>query len=156
MKNIFFLLTTAFISLTSCKKEVVNSNGNTGAITVIPASSVPANVITAFNSSFSNATESEWHNNSDDSFTCQFNMDDQRHEARFDDNGHQSSHDIICIDAPVPFTVLDAFRSAYPTDNVYEWKLTNEDTWKAHFLRSAVKWEVTINNAGNVIKSEHD
>lgn len=156
MKNMIFLIAAGFLSLVSCKKEIANSNGNTGTASVIPASSVPANVIAAFNSSFSSASETEWQHNSDDSFTCQFNMDDQRHEARFDDNGHQSSHDIICLDAAVPAAVLDAFRDAYPADNVYEWKLTNEGTWKAHFMRNAIKWEVTFNNAGNVIKAEHD
>lgn len=156
MKNMILLIAVGFLLLVSCKKEVANTNGNTGAVSVIPASSVPANVIAAFNGSFSSASETEWQHNSDDSFTCQFNMDDQRHEARFDDNGHQSSHDIICLDAAVPAAVLDAFRDAYPTDNVYEWKLTNEGTWKAHFMRNAIKWEVTFNNAGNVIKAEHD
>ncbi|CAN5472431.1 hypothetical protein BH10BAC2_BH10BAC2_24110 [soil metagenome] len=156
MKNVIFLLAAGFLSLASCKKEIVNSNGSTGAINVVPVSAVPADVISAFNSSFSNASETEWQHNSDDTFTCQFNMDNQKHEARFDDNGHQSSYDIICLDAAVPSIVLDAFRSAYATDNVYEWKLNNEDTWKAHFMRNAVKWEVTFNNAGNVIKSEHD
>lgn len=156
MKKTIFLLAAGFLSILSCKKEIVNSNGITGTITVVPASAVPANIIVAFNSSFGSATEREWHGGSDHSFTCEFNMNDQRHEAGFDDNGHQSSHDIICLDAPVPAAVLEAFRSSYPTDDVYEWKLTNDGTWKAHFMRNIVKWEITFNNAGNVIKSEHD
>jgi hypothetical protein len=156
MKSLILLITAGVLSLASCKKEIVNSDGTTGTVNIVPASMVPANVIAAFNSSFSAASETEWQHNSDDSFTCQFNMDDQRHEAHFDDNGHQSSHDLICLDAAVPASVLNAFRNAYPADNVYEWKLTNEGTWKAHFMRNTVKWEVTFNNGGNVIKAEHD
>ncbi|MEP7319982.1 MAG: hypothetical protein ABI921_14600 [Panacibacter sp.] len=156
MKNkIMFILLSTF-SLFACKKDIAPATGNTGTITVTPESVVPAAVISSFNVSFSTATEREWQHNSDDSFTCQFNMDHQRHEARFDDNGHQSSHSVICMDAAIPEIILDAFRQGFPSDNVYEWNLTNENTWKAHFMRASVKWEVTFSNDGTILKSEHE
>lgn len=156
MKNKILLVVTSILSLVACTKDAPAIDGNSGSVSIIPASSVPAAVISAFNSSFSTATETEWQHNSDDSFTCQFNMEDQRHEAHFDDKGHQSSHSVICLDAAVPATVLSAFRSTYPTDNVYEWKLTSDQTWKAHFMRGSVKWEVTFDANGTIVKAEHD
>ncbi|QEC65942.1 hypothetical protein FRZ67_00970 [Panacibacter ginsenosidivorans] len=156
MKNNILLVAISILSLVACKKDVSGVTGNTGTVSIVPASAVPAAVVAAFNSSFSTATETEWQHNSDDSFTCQFNMDDQRHEAHFDDKGHQSSHSVICLDGAVPATVLNAFRAAYPTDNVYEWKFTTDQTWKAHFMRDNIKWEVTFNANGTVVKAEHD
>ena len=156
MKKILFVAVSSLL-LFACKKDVANTNNSNGSISVIPSSSVPQEVLNAFNSSFSSASETEWeHNSSDDSFICQFNMDDQRHEARFDDHGHQSSHNVICLDAAVPAAVLDAFRTNFPTDIVYEWKLNTDGTWKAHFLRNGVKWEVTFTAEGTQIKVEHD
>ena len=156
MKNKIVLIAISLLSLAACKKSVTGINGNTGSVGVVPASSVPEAVVNSFTANFSSATEIEWQHNSDDSFTCQFNKDDQRHEARFDDKGHQSSHTVICLDAAVPAVVLDAFRAGFPSDNVYEWNLTNEGTWKAHFMRVLIKWEVTFDGAGAIIKSEHN
>jgi hypothetical protein len=156
MKNKILLVAISFLSLGACKKDISGVSGNSGTVSIIPVSSVPAAVVSAFNSSFSTATETEWQHNSEHSFTCQFNMADQRHEAHFDDNGHQTSHTIICLDAAVPAAVLSAFRNAYPTDNVYEWKYTTDKTWKAHFMRGSVKWEVTFDAGGTVVKAEHD
>ena len=156
MKNIFLLVTTFCLLLAACTKEVPGTSNTGGSVNIVPASAVPAAVISAFNSSFSSASETEWQHNSDDSFTCQFNMENERHEAHFDDKGHQSSHSVICLDAAVPAVVLSAFRSAYPTDNVYEWKLNSDNTWKAHFMRGSIKWEVTFNTSGTIVKSEHD
>ena len=150
------LIAVSIMSLVACKKDAASLTNSTAAVNVIPASVVPQSVLSAFNTSFSSATETEWQHNSNDSFECQFNMDGQRHEAHFDDKGHESSHSVICIDAPVPSVVLDGFRKAYATDNVYEWKLTNEGTWKAHFMRSSVKWEVTFSSTGTVVKEEHN
>jgi hypothetical protein len=156
MRNIFLLVTTFGLLLTACNKEVAGTSNTGGSASIIPVSAVPDAVIAAFNSSFSSASETEWQHNSDDSFTCQFNMENERHEAHFDDKGHESSHSVICLDAAVPAAVLSSFRNAYPADNVYEWKLNNDNTWKAHFMRGAIKWEVTLNNNGTIIKSEHD
>jgi hypothetical protein len=156
MKNIFLLVTTFCLSFAACNKEVAGTNNTGGSVNIVPVSAVPAAVISAFNSSFSGASETEWQHNSDDSFSCQFNMENERHEAHFDDKGHESSHSVICLDAAVPAAVLNAFRKAYPTENVYEWKLNSDNTWKAHFMRAAIKWEVTLNNSGTIIKAEHD
>lgn len=157
MKNIFLFVITSCLLLSACNKEVAGTNNNgSGSVNIIPASAVPSAVLSAFNSSFSTATETEWQHNSDDSFTCQFNMENERHEAHFDDKGHQSSHSVICLDGAVPSAVLDAFRASFPSDNVYEWKLNNDNTWKAHFMRGAIKWEVTLNNSGTIIKTEHN
>jgi len=156
MKNIFLLFATVCLSLTACNKEVAGIGNTNDSVDIIPASAVPNAVLASFNSSFSTASEVEWQHNSDVSFTCQFNMDDKRHEAHFDDNGHQSGHSIICLDAAVPANVLDAFRNSFPKDIVYEWKLASDNTWKAHFMRGAVKWEVTLDSNGNVLKTENE
>lgn len=157
MKNIIFSAVIGLLLLTACSKSSQNlAPGPAGStITVVPASSVPSVVITSFNNSFSGATEVEWQHNSSTSFTSQFNMTGQRHEASFDNNGHQSSHSVICLTASVPQAVLDAFRQKFPTDNVYEWKLTNAGDWKAHFMRGTVKWEATFSAAGVFVSVEH-
>jgi hypothetical protein len=155
MKNKLILAAFGIISLTACTKSALTNNGNsTGNATVVPASSVPAAVITSFNNSFTGATEVEWQHNSSSSFNSQFNLSNQRHDAGFDDNGHQSSHSIICLNAAVPPVVLNAFRQRYPSDNVYEWKLTNIGEWKAHFMRGAIKYEATFSATGAFIKFE--
>lgn len=150
MKKIIFLLAISFGLFTSCKKE---SQSNSTAITVVPASSVPAAAVATLTTTFPGATEVEWHK-SGNHFSSQFNFNGQRHEVGFDDNGHQSSHDVICLDGTVPQNVLDAFRTNFPTDNVYEWKSQADSSWKAHFMRGTVKWEVTISAAGVILKSE--
>jgi hypothetical protein len=153
MKNIVFLLTISAFSFVACKKSAMNPNGS-GTANVIPVSSVPSAVRTTFDNNFSGATEVEWQKNSSNSFTSQFNLSNQRHEASFDDSGHQSSHSVICLTASVPQAVLDAFRQRFPTDNVFEWKLTSTGDWKAHFMRGTVKWEATFSAAGVFIKLE--
>ena len=154
MKNTILLAFFGLFLLASCKKSGVDSGS--GSISVIPPSSVPQVVQTTFNTNFAGATEIEWHREGTSSFTSQFNLSSQRHEANFDDNGHQSSHSVICLDAPVPQIVLDAFRQNFPSDDVYEWKLTGTGDWKPHFMRGTVKWEVTISPAGVILKIEHD
>lgn len=154
MKNRIILAVLSIFSLAACSKSGVDNNSNaTGTANVIPASSVPSAVISSFNTSFPGATETEWQRHSN-SFEVQFNHNSQRHDASFDDSGHQSSHSIICLDAPVPQAVLDAFRQNFPTDNVYEWKLTNAGEWKAHFMRGSVKWEATFSASGTLLKVE--
>lgn len=155
MKNRIIIAALGIFSLTACSKSALDNNGGStnGTANVIPASSVPSAVITSFINSFRGATEVEWQRNNS-SFTSQFNLSNQRHDASFDDSGHQSSHSIICLDAAVPQAVLDAFRQRFPTDNVYEWKLRNDGTWRAHIMRGAVKYEATFSANGTFIKFE--
>lgn len=156
MKKNILLILLAAISFAACKKSVNGTTGNNaGTVNIIPASSVPAAVMSAFNSSFSSASEVEWQHNSDDSFTCQFNMENERHEAHFDAEGHESNHHVISTSA-VPSVVLDAFRSAFPNVNILEWKQNTDGSWKAEFIQNGVHTETTIDAAGNIIKTEHD
>ena len=155
MKNTILSAFIGLMILTSCSKSAQNLVGTgAGSVNIIPASSVPAAVKTSFDNSFSGATEIEWQHNSSNSFTSQFNLAGQRHEASFDDSGHQSSHSIICMSASVPQAVLDAFRQKFPGDNVFEWRQTSTGDWKAHFMRGSVKWEATFNASGTFIKVE--
>lgn len=153
------LLSAAIITLlafASCKKEdTVAATTNPQTITVVPQSTVPAPIVATFSASFAGATEVEWHK-SGNQFEVEFNHQSQRHHAGFDDSGHQSSHSVTCINAAVPAVVLSAFRANHPNDNVYEWKLQNDGSWKAHFYRGTVKWEATYSAAGTLIKEEHD
>ncbi|MGB3008618.1 MAG: hypothetical protein WBC06_19030, partial [Chitinophagaceae bacterium] len=125
-----------------------------GTANIVAATAVPQTVTTALATNFPGAAEIEWQKSSSSSFTSQFNQSSQRHSATFDDSGHQSSHSVICLEAPVPKIVLDAFRQRFPTDNVYEWKLRNDGTWKAHFMRGAIKYEATYSSTGSLIKFE--
>ena len=155
MKKQFLLVSIGVCSLIACSK----SSGDpvltgTGSANIIPASTVPAATMTTFNTNFSGATEVEWQRSSSTSYSSQFNLNNQRHDAGYDDNGHQSHHTVICLDAAVPTIVLDAFRLRYSTDNVYEWNLRNDGTWKAHFMRGTVKWEATFSATGVFIKLE--
>ena len=154
MKNKILLAALSLLSLAACTKSAVDTNPSGGGANIVAASTVPSATRTAFDNSFSGATGVEWQRNSSISFTVQFNLSNQRHDARFDDNGHQSSHSVICLDAAVPQIVLDAFRQQFSTDNVYEWKLRNDGTWKAHFMRGSVKYEATFSAAGTLIKFE--
>jgi hypothetical protein len=153
MKSILLVLSTTAFILTACSKSgtVDNVSGNAN---IVPASSVPAATTTSFAAEFSGATGVEWQRNSSSSFSVQFNHSSQRHHAGYDDNGHRSSHSIICTDGPVPQIVLDAFRQRFPTDNVYEWKLRNDGTWNAHFMRGAIKYEATYTATGTLLKFE--
>jgi hypothetical protein len=153
MKGSIILTALVLFLFTSCKKSSVDNNSNGTDITVVSASAVPQAVRTTFDANFSGATEIEWHHSSTH-FASQFNLNGQRHDAEFDDNGHQSSHTVICLEAPVPQVVLDAFRTRFPTDNVYEWNLRTDGTWKAHFMRGTVKYEATYSATGVLIKFE--
>ncbi len=162
MKNKLFLLATCAILATSCKKATDGLLPTQDqSVTAISQSSVPAAVVSRFNSSFAGATQVEWFSTSSSSspssreFEVEFNHSSQRHDARYDDNGNQRSHSISCLDGPVPQVVLTAFRSTHANDNVYEWKLRNDGTWKAHYMRGTVKWEATYTLAGVLIKEEH-
>jgi hypothetical protein len=153
MKNTFLLTAFSALLLTACSKSGTDDNGS-GTANVVAASAVPQVTRTAFSNDFAGATGVEWQRNSSSSFTVQFNHSNQRHDAGYDDNGHQSSHNIICLDGPLPEVVLDAFRQRFPADNVYEWKLRNDGTWRAHFMRGTVKYEATYSAAGSLLKFE--
>jgi hypothetical protein len=153
MKSKIILSLLTVLILASCSKEAVNQN-DSGAVTVVSASAVPASTTAAFTAEFAGATAVEWSRNSSSSFTVQFNQSSQRHSAGYDDNGHRSSHSVICTDGPVPQVVLDAFRQLYPGDLVYEWKLRNDGTWKAHIMRGTVKYEATFSASGSLLKFE--
>lgn len=153
MRTITSLILAVTIMLTACSKnDISDDNGNAR---VIPASSVPAAVRTAFSNLFSGATEVEWQQDDNSQFRSQFNHNSSRNEARFDDSGHHLSTMQQCSSA-VPAVVLNAFRSSFPNDNVYEWKLMNDGNWKPHFMRGSVKWEAIISPSGSIIKVEHD
>jgi hypothetical protein len=155
MKNEILSFALALFLLSSCTKSALDNNGSSaGSAQVVSASAVPQAARTALTTNFPGASEIEWQRNSSSHFTSQFNHNGQRHSAGFDDNGNQSSHEVICIDAPVPAVVLDAFRLRFPADNVYEWKLRNDGTWKAHFMRGTVKYEATYSATGTLIKFE--
>jgi hypothetical protein len=149
MKTIFVAL-FGLILFSSCSK---NDNGLANEAQTISESAVPAAVRTAFNNSFPAATETEWQRVNNE-ISCQFNRSSSRDEARFDDNGQQRSHRSIST-AAIPAVVLQAFRTQFANDVVYEWKLRSDGNWKAHFMRGSVKWEVTITPAGTIIKVEH-
>jgi hypothetical protein len=152
MKNMLFMAAFALAALASCKKASVNDD-NGGNAQIIPASAVPAAVTAALSSQFTGASEIEWRRGSDD-FSAQFNHNSSRNDASFDDRGNRRSHSVISLDA-VPSAVLAAFRQQFANDVVYEWKLRNDGTWKAHFMRGTVKWEATFSATGSLIKVEH-
>ncbi len=155
MKNKLIVSAIVAIALISCSKNGIDNNGSTTAtVTAVPASAVPAATTAAFRTEFGSATEVEWLRSNSSSFTVQFNMTSQRHSAGYDDGGLCSSHSVICINGSVPQVVLDAFRQQFATDSVYEWKLTNEGTWKAHFMRNNVKYEATFSASGTLLKFE--
>ncbi|HUR66059.1 MAG TPA: hypothetical protein VMZ03_06880 [Chitinophagaceae bacterium] len=154
MKSILLAFSSTLIILASCSKSGTDDNPAGGSANIISSSSVPAATVAAFTTEFSGATAVEWQRNSSSSFTVQFNHSSQRHDAGYDDNGHRSSHSIICIDGTVPEIVLQAFRQRFPTDNVYEWKLRTDGTWKAHFMRGSVKYEATYTASGDLVKFE--
>lgn len=152
MKSKFLALALLVFIFSSCKKSGVSSSATDNG-TVVASSSVPSQVISSFNSSFSGATEVEWRHHSNDDFSSDFNLSGQRHRARFDDKGHQSNHEVICL-AAVPQTVLDAFKTKFPGEVVFEWKLTSDGNWKAHYMKGTVKWEATFSAAGALLKNE--
>lgn len=140
------------VLLFSCTKNADNSTLSDTA-SIVPASSVPQEVLSSFSSSFSGSSEVEWRHHSNDDFSSQFNQSGQRHEARFDDKGHNSSHKVISLTA-VPKAVLDAFATQFPSDVVYEWNLRSDGTWKAHYMRGTIKWEATFSVTGSLLKNE--
>lgn len=156
MKKTFAVLAAfTFLFFISCKKtDTTSGTTTTEAITVIPQSAVPAVVVTAFTSRFAGATELEWHK-SGSLFQVEFNHSSQRHSASFDDSGHENEEHITSITGAVPAAVLAAFRARNGNDNVYEWKLTSDGNWKAHFTRNGVKWETTFSATGTFIAEEH-
>jgi hypothetical protein len=159
MKNKLILAAICFLLATSCKKS---NDGVTPQeqVTVISASSVPVVVITAFNNSFPGSTEVEWRSvnisgrTEKNEFEVEFNHQSQRHSSRFDDNGVSKKHNITCTSGTVPAVVLAAFRATHPTEVVTEWKLRNDGTWKAHYLKNTVLWEATYTVAGVLVKDE--
>ncbi len=160
MKNKLFLFATIAILATSCKKstDAILPQDAT-VVTPIFQANVPAAVVNSFASRFPAATQVEWFsvsssNSSSREFEVEFNHANQRHEARFDENGTEKQHSVSCLDAPVPQVILTAFRSTHPNDTVYEWNLRNDGTWKAHFMRGTVKWEATYSATGILIKEE--
>jgi hypothetical protein len=155
MKLLAFAAIFSVLAFTSCTKDTPVAANNANAITVVPQSAVPAGIVAALNSSFAGATEVEWHK-SNNHFEVEFNHQGQRHSCGFDDSGHQNSHSVSCATAVVPAVGLNAFRAKYPNDNVYEWSLKNDGSWKAHFNRNTVKWEVLFSATGAFIKEEHD
>lgn len=150
--KILSLLLAAICMWGSCKKDIRATPRNSAQI--ISAANVPSAVIQAFNTNFANASEIEWEQE-DDNFICQFNLSRQRQEVEFDDKGSERRRSVISTAGAVPAVVLDGFRKHFD-DLVYEWKLTNEQTWKAHFFRNNLKREVTLDSFGNVLKQEHD
>ena len=154
MKKIIFIAAISTLFISACTKSAVESNNGSNINSVVDASAGPLATKTSFSNEFIGASGIEWQRNSSNSFTVQFNQSNQRHDACYDDSGHRSSHSIICINAPVLQVVLDAFRLRFPTDNVYEWKLNSDNTWKAHFLRSGVKYEATFSATGTLLKFE--
>ncbi len=155
-KTIAVVTVFSFLFFVSCKKVDVTGalQTPTEAIAVIPLSAVPAVVLTAFTANFAGATEVEWHKSSN-LFQAEFNRTSQRHSASFDDRGNESEHHVICINSAVPQSVLTAFRNRNPNDDVTEWKLTSNGTWKAHFSRNAVQWETIFSATGVFISEEH-
>ncbi len=157
MKKTFAVLTAfTLLFFVSCQKAdtTAASPSTPQTITVIPQSAVPAAVVSTFTANFAGATEVEWHR-SGNLFQAEFNHASQRHSASYDDSGHESEHHVTCINAAVPQSVLTAFRTRNPNDNVWEWKLTNNGDWKAHFIRNGVQWETTFSATGTLIKEEH-
>jgi hypothetical protein len=153
MKTAILFSFLGSVLLLSCSKSAIDDNSQ-GSAKVVDASTVPQTTRTAFSNDFSSASGIEWQRNSNSSFTVQFNHSNQRHDAGYDDNGHQSSHHIICLDAPVPEAILSAFRQQFANDKVYEWKLRNDGTWKAHILRGTIKYEATFSATGSLLKFE--
>lgn len=154
MKKIFAILAVfTLLFLTSCKKADTNTSTAAEAITIIPQSAVPTVVVTAFTATFSGASELEWHK-SGSLFHVEFNHNNQRHSASFDDSGHENEEHITCLTGAVPAVVLAAFRIRNANDSVYEWKLTSDSNWKAHFNRIGVKWETTFSATGTFIAEE--
>jgi hypothetical protein len=158
MKKILLLAVLAIITMVSCKKS--NEVLPTEMQTVINEATVPVAVRTAFNTNYSGATQVEWRSasssssNNSQEFEVEFNHQSQRHISRLDDKGSQKSHSISCSSGPVPQNVLTAFRATHPTEVVTEWKLRNDGTWKAHYLKGTIVWEATYTAAGVLVKDE--
>jgi len=154
MKISVLFAALAFVSFSACTKSSIDDINKSGTVNIVSAAAVPAATTTAFSNDFSGATAMEWQKNSSSSFTVQFNHSSQRHSAGYDDNGHRSSHSVICTDGPVPQAVLDVFRQNFPGDNMYEWKLRNDGTWRAHIMRGSTKYEATFSATGSLLKFE--
>lgn len=166
MKNKMLVLATCLVFAVSCKKSADSLTPiNQAVVTPISPSAVPATVpatvVNTFASRFAGATQVDWFlvttpNSQNREFEVEFNHSNQRHEARFDDNGGEKHHNVTCINAAVPQSIITAFRSTHPNDVVTEWSLRNDGTWKVHFIRGTVNWEATYTAAGALVKEEHD
>jgi hypothetical protein len=164
MKNKLLVLASCLVlAMVSCKKSDSVTPIDQSVVTPIPpsavAATVPSVVTSSFASRFAGATEVEWFsvtasNSQGREFEVEFNHSNQRHEARFDDKGVERHHGINCTDGPVPQVVLTAFRSTHPNAVVTEWKLRNDGTWRAHYLKGTVAWEATYTAAGVLVKDE--
>lgn len=155
MKNTYVpALIAAFIFVSCSKNGVEPNDGGTGNSTVVSPAAVPTVTTTSFSNEFVGATSVEWRIGGSNRFTVQFNFSNQRHSAGYDNHGRRFSHSVICTEGPVPQAVLDAFRSLYPSDIVYEWKRRSDGTWKAHIMRGSVKYEATFSATGTLIKFE--
>jgi predicted dithiol-disulfide oxidoreductase (DUF899 family) len=141
----------------SCKKSAEGILPQ-DTVTPVAQSAVPTAVVNTFASRFTGATQVEWFSVSTSSssreFEVEFNHSSQRHGARYDNNGVEKRHGVSCLEGPVPQVVLTAFRATHATELVYEWKLRNDSTWKAHYFKGTVKWEATYTAAGVLIKDE--
>jgi hypothetical protein len=163
MKNTLILFVSAILFTTSCKKSTDDIAPIPEKITTVAVAptSIPAPVISAFNSRFAGASEVQWSMITSTTgrtekveFEVEFNHINQRHEARFDDNGIEKHHNITCISAAVPQIILTAFNSTHASIIVTEWKLTSAGTWKAHYLKAGVAWEATYSATGILLKEE--
>lgn len=72
-----------------------------------------------------------------------------------DDNSKGGGGDNISFSA-VPAAVQTSFTKLFPDAARSEWKKLSNGNYKVQFYRSGVKWEVTFNSAGVVVKQERE
>ncbi len=159
MKIKLLALSAIIFLAASCKKSTDAVLPQDDTLVAVTQASVPAAVVNTFSARFVGATQVEWFSVVSSSsqrmeFEVEFNHSSQRHGARFEDNGTEKHHSITCTTGIVPTAVLTAFRATHPNNIVYEWKLRNDGTWKAHYIRGIVKWEATYTAAGVLVKEE--
>lgn len=66
-------------------------------------------------------------------------------------NSSSTTEDRIATPPPV---VSNAFKANFGSVSVSEWKLRNDNTWRAHFTNNGKAWEATFDSTGNLLKSE--